>query len=358
MKRPRVSSSSDMARDAQFIDALSKWFPRHKRNLPWRCRRMRSGYPALVAEIMLQQTQVSRVAERFAAFMRTFPTVASLARASEQDVLAMWNGLGYYRRARHLHAAARMIVNEFDGRVPNSAPELQRLPGVGRYTAGAIASIIFGKREPIVDGNVERVLSRFDASKTPAAAATRHKRTWKRAMHLVMHANNPGVFNEALMELGATICTPMTPSCDRCPVAGQCQANLRGIQSDLPLTRARKAPRPVHHHAVVLSRNGKVLVRQRPSAGMWAAMWETPTIESDQPLALADVRKRLGVAVQRISKQEAFIHQTTHRRITFHIYCATSRSGRGDWKSIDQIMQLPMSNAQRRVLQSFMQKPA
>jgi len=211
-------SSPPRDTDRRRVRALERWFARHARDLPW--RRRRTGYRALVAEVMLQQTQVSRVAERYVEFLRRFPTVRGLAEADEQEVLAAWQGLGYYRRARNLHAAARLIVAERGGRIPRTVDGLRQLPGVGRYTAGAIASIVYGAPAPIVDGNVQRVIARWDANDAPPADASTVAETWRRAEDLVGATARPGVLNEALMELGATVCTPVNPMPRRRVVRG------------------------------------------------------------------------------------------------------------------------------------------
>ena len=343
------------------INALCRWFEREARDLPWRKRRMRTGYAALVAETMLQQTQVSRVVERYQRFMRKFPSVALLASASEQDVFALWEGLGYYRRARNLHAAAKMVMRDFDGRVPRHARDLMSLPGVGRYTAGAVASIVFRQPEPIVDGNVERVLARLFAERRRASTAqsdsTRENRHWEwtLAHELVTQTDRPGVFNEALMELGATVCLPQParPRCDACPLARWCEARQAGIQQMIPAPRIRRAPRPAHHHAVVITRPGgrHVLLEQRPDGGMWAGLWQAPTLEAARPCDVDSVAHGLPAdAIATLRPCGDFVHKTTHRLIRFHVYRAVSRSRRGRWHASTTLLQLPMSSAQRRVL--------
>lgn len=332
------------------IASVCKWFKCAARDLPWRNPKRRTGYAALVAEMMLQQTQVSRVIDRFESFMRRFPTVRALAASPEQEVMAMWNGLGYYRRARYLHAAARMVVDEFQGRVPSSVAELRMLPGVGRYTAGAIASIVHGNAEPIVDGNVARVLSRVFADLLPRQAGRRTSWHWKRATEMVTQTAEPGVFNEAMMELGAVICTPASPRCGQCPFANQCQARRRGVESDRTNKETRATRRHVHHHAVILRRNGAVLLQQRGNDGMWSGMWQPPTVESDTPLPIRSIMRRAGVSIQHLAKRASFQHDTTHRRITFHVYAGVTRSRAGIWKTAHEMSQLPMSNAHRRAL--------
>jgi A/G-specific adenine glycosylase len=328
--------------------ALERWFARHARDLPW--RRRRTGYRALVAEIMLQQTQVARVAERYVEFLRRFPTVKALAAADEQEVLAAWQGLGYYRRARSLHAAARFVVAEMGGRIPRSVAELRRLPGVGRYTAGAIASIVYGAPVPIVDGNVQRVIARWDANDAPPADAATVAATWERAEQVVSAAQRPGVLNEALMELGATVCTPANPRCSSCPVAKWCAARASDRQDSIPPPKPPPASTRVHHHVVVVRRGERILLEQRPSRGLWSNLWQAPTVEAASALTAEQVRPRLPVAVTDVETLPGFEYRTTHRRIRFHVFHARSRARRGTWRRPDDVGDLPMSNAQRRVL--------
>ncbi|MDY7109551.1 MAG: A/G-specific adenine glycosylase [Planctomycetota bacterium] len=340
--------------DRQRADRLVRWFARARRDLPW--RRRRTAYRALVAEAMLQQTQVVRVIESYGQFLRRFPTVRALAGADEQAVLAAWRGLGYYRRARLLHAAAQMIVDEFKGRVPRRVDDLLRLPGVGRYTAGAIASIVFGQAVPAVDGNVQRVLARWHAKAGSAGDGKIVAWSWKRAGELACAAPRPGELNEALMELGATICTPRTPECGRCPMARLCEAHRRGLAQEIPAPK-RRAPRPaVHHHAVLIRRGDRLLLEQRPLTGLWAGMWQAPTVESERRLGEAEIRRALPVSIDGLRRLGVFEHQTTHRRITFHVFAAHIRGRRGlpgrqgAWRGTQELDDLPMSNAQRRVL--------
>ncbi|MFG0315432.1 MAG: A/G-specific adenine glycosylase, partial [Phycisphaerales bacterium] len=198
--------------DAALTRALEAWFRASARELPWRTD-TRDPYRSLVSELMLQQTQVSRVIEKFGPFLERFPTVEALAAAPEDDVLAAWSGLGYYRRARLLHACAKAIVEHHDGVVPDSLDDLLELPGIGRYTAGAIASMVFGQRAPIVDGNVARVLLRVHNKPVPQTEKTTIDWAWQRAEELVGACDDPAVFNEAMMELGATVCVPKGPRC-------------------------------------------------------------------------------------------------------------------------------------------------
>ena len=331
------------------IRALEAWYHANARDLPW--RRRRNGYTALVAESMLQQTQVERVRDRFTAFLRRFPSVAALAEADEQAVLAEWQGLGYYRRARSLHAAARAVVAEHGGRVPRTASALRTLPGVGPYTAGAIASIVYGERAAIVDGNVQRVLARWAGNDAPPNDTATVKWTWATAGGLVTRCDDPGVFNEALMELGATVCTPKTPSCVACPVRGSCVAHRTDRVHEIPPPKTAPPRRTVHFHTCVIRRGTRVLFEQRPGSGLWSRMWQTPTVEAGTALAAVDFVSRLPVTISDMTAAGRFVHQTTHRRVEFHVYTAMSRARRGVWRAADDLADLPMSNAQRRVLE-------
>ena len=339
-----------MARKRDIAGAVSDWFAGHARALPWReaAAGRRDPYRALVAEFMLQQTQVSRVLEKYGAFLERFPSVAALAAADEDEVLAAWSGLGYYRRARMLRAAARVVVDEFGGRVPEGAIELKRLPGVGRYTAGAIASIVFGKAEAIVDGNVVRVLSRVDGVEGEAD----HARAWARAEELVGGAERPDLFNEGLMELGATVCTPRGPRCGVCPLGGVGVARERGLQEAIPAAKVRSERRALYASAVVaVDGRGRVLMEQR-GEGLWARMWQVPTVERDGGFAEEeDVRTRAGArGVERVG---AFEFLTTHRAVRFAVYRAEgARAGEGRvWVTRKAMAELAVSNAARRVME-------
>ena len=271
---------------------------------------------------MLQQTQVSRIAERFPMFMRRFPSIRALAAAELDEVLAAWEGLGYYRRARLLHAAAAEIVACHRGRVPSDPEALRSLPGVWRYTAGAIASLAFGRREPIVDGNVIRVVLRLDgrplASDDPQAIAW----SWQRARELVDASNDPAVLNEGLMELGATVCTPASPRCGDCPLRSLCRANATAQASTIPRPKRPPPRRAIHHHAIAIPgpRRGTILARQRPATGLWAGLWELPTIESPIALALEEIASQLGVAADAVRPCGGFMHKTTHRDVAFEVF--------------------------------------
>ena len=338
---------------------LEAWFADAARDLPW--RRPRSGYRALVSELMLQQTQVARVVEKFEPFLARFPTPAALAAASEDEVLAAWQGLGYYRRARLLHAAAKAIVERHEGEVPANPVALRALPGVGRYTAGAIASIAFGAREPIVDGNVVRVLLRVAGRTGAADDRATVDWTWSEAEQFVAAARAPGAANEALMELGATVCTPAAPRCDACPVAGACIAKRTGTADRIPTPKRRPARSELVLVTACLRRtDGSVLLEQRPKAGLWGGLWQPPTIENadGESLSPAAAAGALALAVPLV-RGETVGFATTHRAVRFIVFHGAVR-GNGArlavegrrWVAPRELAGLALSNAAKKVLGS------
>ena len=348
-----------------FRRRLLSWYGKHQRRLPWRAvnGQPANAYHVLVSEAMLQQTQVATVIDYFNHFMAAFPTLARLAEAEEQRVLKLWQGLGYYRRARNLHAAARLIVDQYDGKVPDTVEALIRLPGVGRYTAGAIASIAHNTPAPILDGNVARVLARVYLIDQPVDAPNTRNLLWQLAEALVS-PSRPGDFNQAVMELGALVCSKANPACDACPLAALCRAREAGQAQELPVPVRRKAPRQVHHHIFALKRRGQYLFQQRPASGLWSNMWQLPTSENHpaklEPPAAADwVHEQLGLKIKAPSCVHRFKHQTTHRTIHFHLWQASVTAGRlrphaGQWRALTRLDDLPLPNPQRRAIESLM----
>ncbi|MCC5823648.1 MAG: A/G-specific adenine glycosylase [Planctomycetes bacterium] len=300
---------------------------------------------------MLQQTQVSRVLEKFGAFMGRFPTVFDLAAASEEDVLAAWSGLGYYRRARLLHAAAKAVVERHGGVFPDDPDALRALPGVGRYTAGALASIVFGRRVPIVDGNVERVLLRLHGNDAPPKDKQTQDWAWARAAELVDGAGSPGVLNEGLMELGATVCTPSAPRCPACPLRGACAAFGQGRTDEIPRPKPRAKQKDWFVACFVVEDGDRVLVETRGAEGLWAGMVQPPSVEGAEPLALDAAARSAGVTPGR--EIDRFVHVTTHRRVLFVVASgsvgATGVMEGRRWVTRGALAGLALSNAHRRV---------
>ena len=319
---------------------LLRWFDRNNRDLPWRAKRGRTvdPYRILLSELMLQQTQVATVIPYYLRFVAAYPTLADLAAADEQAVLRLWQGLGYYSRARNLLAAARQIVARHAGRLPSKMEDLIALPGVGRYTAGAVGSIALGLRVPVVDGNVRRVLCRLDGIESDPAGSAVRERLWARAERLVP-ARRPGDFNSALMELGATVCRPRNPDCPACPLEGLCLARRRRL-TDLIPRPAKRRHRPTERRMVLCVRDaeGRYLVEQRPRDGRWAGMWQFITRPAGRPPPAARQIAQLS-------------HDLTHRRYRFEVYLcdhqefprdSSANGGAAEFLSLTQIESRPM----------------
>lgn len=367
MSKSHKSASSRPAttdRDRALGRSLLRWFRANARDLPWRDRPLgspRDPYRVLVSELMLQQTQASRVIDRFEEFVNRFPTVETLARADEPDVLALWSGLGYYRRARLLHAAARAIIDHHDGRFPHAADQLALLPGLGRYTAGAVASLSFLERTPAVDANVSRVMLRLEgrelASQHPDAVSL----AWSRAEAL--HAAGPrtrptpSLLNEALIEFGALICTPRTPRCQECPVSEHCRAFARGSQGRIPTPKTPAVRKPLFFASVIVrDQRGRIAVVRRPSEGLWAGLHESPTLErADRHATTAEIRRGLRLPSGRgtLARVASFEIQTSHRDCAFEVFrgtCPTEPPAAWRFLSPSRIAGLGLSTPQRRIL--------
>lgn len=375
-ERPRhaceaaAQDEAQLRRRRQIVRSLTRWFASNARDLPWRREHApgrRDPWSSLVSELMLQQTQVARVLEKFPDFMARFPTPAHLARADEHDVLAAWSGLGYYRRARLLHAAAKAIAQQFGGEVPQNPEALRSLPGVGRYTAGAVASIVFGIGEPIVDGNVARVLLRLHGLEQSAAQAAEW--CWEESAALARAAGKDvGAFNEGLMELGALVCTPKAPSCDRCPLSQGCAAFSKGLTDRIPTPKAPPSRKGLTAHSLVVrSASGRVLVERRPATGLWAGMWQAPTLEmprdaaDDAPLFRSPpprMLESLGLGFVRLesSPPVTFAHTTTHREVLFVVWTsscprAVPPGENRRWIARGDLESLALANPQRRIIE-------
>lgn len=259
-----------------FQETFLTWYHKEKRNLPWRATN--DPYAIWISEIMLQQTRVETVIGYFYRFMEQFPTIQDLAAAEEQKLLKVWEGLGYYSRARNLKAAAQQIVAEFDGEMPQSIEEIRSLKGIGPYTAGAIGSIAFGLPEPAIDGNVMRVVSRLFCIEADIAKAS-SRRPFDEAMRTIISPDEPGEFNQALMDLGSRICTPTTPKCEECPISQYCLAYAENRQRDFPVKSKKAKPKDVYYIAGAIEDQGSFLLVQRPETGLLASMWHFPLVE-------------------------------------------------------------------------------
>jgi A/G-specific adenine glycosylase len=333
-----------------------RWYRRHRRDLPW--RRTRDPYAIWVAEIMLQQTRSETVLRYFDRFLRRFPTVGSLARAPQSAVLTLWSGLGYYSRARHLHMAAQRVATAHAGRVPATPRALLALPGVGHYTAGALASIAFGRREPVLDGNVARVLARwFGVRGDPRAGPIRAK-LWKLAADLVS-PRAPGDWNQALMELGATVCTPRAPSCERCPLRAECLARRRDCTDEVPGRTRRPPPERVRRAALVVEWRGKVLLVRRDAGQLLRGLWEFPAIDADAreeaERAAGRLLSGLGAGGGPLRARGKIVHTVVRRRIettVFHVRAGsrvTRDRATARWFRPDELADVPLSSLGLRI---------
>jgi A/G-specific adenine glycosylase len=349
----------------EFTLELLAWYARHARDLPWRG----SGdpYAVWVSEIMLQQTRVETVIPYFERWMRRFPDLASLAQASQQEVLAAWEGLGYYSRARNLHRAAQIVVQEMGGELPRNPQALGRLPGVGRYTAGAIASLAFGVDAPALDGNIRRVLARVFNLAEPARSPVGERRLWELAgEHLP--AGQAGDYNQALMDLGATICTPRAPDCASCPVSQFCQARALGVQEQRPVMPQK----PVVPHyivtAAVIRRDEEVLIAQRPLEGLLGGLWEFPggKLQPGEELAAClqrEICEELGVGITVREPLGVYRHAYTHFRVTLHAFhCGLANGAQPQpleandlrWVRPDELPAFPMGKIDRMIARDLL----
>jgi A/G-specific adenine glycosylase len=341
------------------VRRLRPWFRRQKRDLPW--RRDRDPYRIWVSEVMLQQTQVATVIPYFERFVRRFPALADLAAAQEQEVLRLWEGLGYYRRARDLHRAARALVAEHGGRFPDDPAVLGALPGFGRYTCNAVLSQAFDRRLPILEANSQRVLSRlFGRSDDPRQGPAR-RWLWQ-AAESILPARDVGTFNQALMELGALVCTPTAPRCSACPLAARCIARQLGRQEEMPTRATAPQTTYVHEAAIVVWRGPKVLLVQRPGGGRWAGLWEFPhgslqDGESHEEAAARLLRDLTGLEAHLGPELLTLRHGITRFHITMTCFEARHFAGAfrsafysaGRWLSPAELAAFPISAPHRRL---------
>jgi len=357
-KRGSRFDSNDLA---LFRRRLFAWYRRHARDLPW--RRTRDPYPIWVSEIMLQQTQVETVKPYYVRFLERFPTVTDLAAADEQQVLHLWEGLGYYRRARQLHVAAQVVVEKHGGRFPTDPMAVRDLPGIGRYTAGAILSIAKDQRLPILEANTIRLFARLLALHQDPTQAAARQLLWELAEH-VLPRKRCGEFNQALMELGSKICTSQTPQCDACPVAELCEARRLGIAETLPVRRPPPKFEKVDEVAVVIPRRGRVLLRQCQDGERWAGLWDFPRFAVSRkpgPRSQANIEDRVaemtGLRVALGERLTTIKHGVTRFRITLHCYQATLTSSRQSlsssrilkWVARSKLADYPLSTTGRKI---------
>ena len=324
-KQASVLPNVPLEKRERIASDLVAWYRGHKRDLPWRGG---TPYAVWVSEIMLQQTQVATVIPFFRRFMERFPTVEALAEAPIEDVLQHWAGLGYYARARNLHRAAQTVAERFGGVVPATPEAIESLPGIGRYTAGAILSIAYNVPRPLVDANVIRVLSRLFGLQGDPKSAANQAALWSLAEQLVPE-EAPGDFNQGLMELGALVCEPSDPKCERCPLLAECVAGNSPDPSALPEhPPGRAAVAVTHSAALVRNGDGEFLIVQRPLHGLWGGLWEFPRVvcvgeETPQEGALRAGREVVGLQIELGKRIGKIKHAVTHHKITLYGFAAS-----------------------------------
>jgi len=361
--------------DRNIVRSLLAWFARNARDLPW--RRTRDPYAIWVSEIMLQQTQVKTVFPYWERWMRALPNLAALAKAEPERLHKLWEGLGYYTRVRNLQRAAQLMGEQHGGKFPECFEDVLALPGIGRYTAGAICSIAFNQPKPIVDGNVVRVLSRlYGIAGNPRERKT-NERLWHLAEELVLRAAKTEVrtntsnhavrtdgrracarFNESLMELGALVCTPREPRCRACPIKRHCVAYQEDRILELPCSVRRRRPTPRHFVAFVVQRHGRFFLRQRPAGVVNAHLWEFPNLElspTDSDLMRA-ARHVLGILPTSLEPLCTIRHSITRYRITLEAYCVAGNhaprvfAAQGRWLGRERLSQLAFTSAHKEIL--------
>ncbi len=315
---------------------------------------------------MLQQTRVETVIPYFERWMKRYPSLTALADAPLQDVLAAWEGMGYYGRARNLHQAAQMVIREYHGKLPQDVRQLRKLPGIGRYTAAAIASMAYGKDEPTLDGNIRRVLARYFNVSEDARSTAGEQKLWQLAIENLPHGQ-AGEYNQALMDLGASMCTPKKPDCDHCPLQAGCQANLFGIQEQRPVVLPKGAIPHYTVTAAVIRRDGKVLIDRRPMHGLLGGLWEFPggKQEAGESLSVClqrELVEELGVKVEVLDQLAIYKHAYTHFKVT--VFTFNCRLVEGEplpiqpdevrWVPPDELSQFPMGKVDRQISKTLL----
>jgi A/G-specific adenine glycosylase len=371
-----VLNASARQKANRIVPVLVHWFAHHARDLPW--RRTRDPYAIWVSEIMLQQTQVKTVIAYYERWMRALPTVQSLARASSQRLHKLWEGLGYYTRVRNMQKAAKLICKEHRGRLPNQFEQVLALPGIGRYTAGAICSIAFDQPTPILDGNVIRVLTRLFGIATDPKETKTNALLWQLAEALVSTARERGrksdivnrksaflpcsALNQSLMELGATICTPRNPNCGACPIRRSCVARRDGLVEQLPAAKSRPKATVRHMQAFIVQNQNRYLAVQRPQEGVNGGLWEFPSLElkGRGTTGRKPASRVAGVSVRNPRRLGTIRHSITRYRFAVDVYDVIPArpdqvtDGSGRWVTRAELRKLPFSAAHRRIADTML----
>ncbi len=337
------------------VQSLSQWYRRKARPLPW--RESQNPYPIWISEVMLQQTQVAAVIPYFHRFLERFPTLKTLAIAPLPDVLALWSGLGYYSRARNLQKGAQYLMAHHEGNFPRTREEIERVPGIGPYTAGAILSIAFDLPEAIVDGNVQRVFARYYGIQEEIESPAIQKLFWTEAKFWVAKAKSPRDLNQALMELGATVCTKSMPKCDLCPIQNSCTALAKGWQADLPRKRPRKKPVDLWWKTYVFEKGNALFLKQNGAGEWWEGLWDFPSVPSLTKEGWGQEPSFPNLPSRRLAAQE---HTVTHHRIhvaPFHIDLKGKfpiKVEQGEWFLKEKAESLPLSSLARKILAAYL----
>ncbi|MFH2104196.1 MAG: A/G-specific adenine glycosylase [Chloroflexota bacterium] len=350
---------------SKLSDLVLDWYSDQGRAFPW--RGVTDPYAVWVSEIMLQQTRVDTVIPYYHRWMERFPDLQALAEASEQDVLSIWEGLGYYRRARNLHRAANIILKQYDGVIPNDLRSLQKLPGIGRYTAAAIASIAFAQDTAALDSNIRRVLARLFNVEQPADSSVGETALWSLAENH-LPAGRAGDFNQALMDLGATICLPRKPVCPSCPVRTLCEARALGVQEERPVYKPKATVPHLVVTAAIICRSDRILLARRPPNGLLGGMWEFPggKVEPGETLEAAlkrEIQEELDAGIDVSTQIGVFRHAYTHFRITLHAFLCGLSQGEPKpieadelaWVAVPDLMNYPMGKVDRLIARKLVQ---
>lgn len=356
----------NISRPAVLRKQLIQWYLTNQRDLPW--RRSNNPYHIWVSEVMLQQTQVNTVLNYYRPFLKTFPNIQKLAQADLQDVLKVWEGMGYYARARNLHRAAKEVATNYSGKVPNTWEAFHSLPGVGDYIAAAVLSIAFDQPYPVVDGNVKRVLARLHKMGAPVNHSNSFP-LFKDAAGKLLAAKQPGIFNQAMMELGALICKPQNPLCDACPLDHLCLAFKSHQVSEYP-KRQKSRSTPQYHIAVgVVFKGNRVLITRRKADGLLGGLWEFPggkiqPGESAEAACIREIREEVNLKVRIESHLTRVKHAYTHFKIIMEVFCCRYVSGKVQlngptahrWIGIEEYQNYPFPKANHKFIPLLEQK--
>jgi A/G-specific adenine glycosylase len=339
------------------------WFQKNGRDLPW--RKTYAPYHIWISEIMLQQTQMERAVDYFNRWMTRFPDILSITRASEEEVMKLWEGLGYYSRARNIIKTARILITEFNGKIPADHEELLKLPGIGKYTAGAIMSIAFNRDYPLVDANIERIFARLFNLAKPVKDKKTHAYIWRKASELVPK-NRARLFNQAMMELGALVCLSRNPRCKICPIQRECQAFCLGLASKRPVLQEPAKTVFIEMATGILQREGKLFIQKRKSKGVWANLWEFPggrlePGETPEIALLREYEEETKLAVGNLQKITTVQHSYTIYRVTLHCYFCSLLDGRHEpvlntaqeyrWVTPDELSRYAFPAGHRKLIQ-------